>query len=176
MNIQIMKRLCLAGSMALWLITGTGAALAQDSKPSQDLCEGYYIEGGTFDSLNLEGVSCYLQQVTINGDLTVYNAENFTIQNSNVSGSIKVISSGDVRINDTDAESVVVTQSEKVEVSLVKAPIHIKVINNAYALVFLTASDFINCTGNIRLIGFDNQSNRGTNCSPFAALAPAEPQ
>ena len=173
---MMIKLMGIGSAITVWLLTFPGFLLAQDSDPAQFRCEGYYIEGMTFDhSLNLDGVSCRLQGVTVNGDLTVYNAEKFTIQNGNVNGAITVISSGEVDVDDTKASSVVVTQSEDVLVSLVIADIHIKVINNTRASVYLNSSNFINCKQNTRLVGFKNTSNTGTNCTPFAAVAPVAP-
>lgn len=140
------------------LATGAGSAFAQD------ICEGYYIQGQTFDSLTLNGQSCFLQQVTIEGDLTVTNAGKFNIQNSNVGGTIRVAASGDVDINDTNPNRLVLIGNEKVDVTLVIADTAIRVIRNGTAFVAGNAAPIINCRGNIRTVGTQNFSSGGNNC------------
>lgn len=169
MKMWTTKRVCMAGAVALWLATGTGTAFAQDSP---NVCPGGIIQDATLDSLTLVGQSCYLENVTINGDLTVTNAGRFTIQNSDVSGTIRVRASGDVRINDSNPGSVVLRGNEHAEVDLVIADIAIRVIRNGSAFVFANAAPIIQCRGNTRTVGLKNQSASGNNCDPVVPFSP----
>jgi len=141
------------------LATGAGSAFAQDA------CEGGIIQHDTLDSFTLVGQSCRLQNVTINGDVTVVNAEKFTMQNCHVNGKISVRSSADIDLNDTDADSVEVTGNERVEVSLVIASGSLSVTGNGVAYVIANAAKTFDCGGNVRIVATKNQGpNANQQC------------
>jgi hypothetical protein len=121
------QKLLVIVALVCLLVGASSVALAQDT------CEGYYIEGKTFESLTLTGQSCFLVNVTITGDLTVTNAGKFNLQNSDVGGIIRVETSEDVSITDSMATGVILRNNTAVNVQLITAKQAIRVIRNGTA-------------------------------------------
>ena len=146
--------------LVFWLATGAGSVLAQDR------CDGFFITDQEFESLTLVGESCYLYNVTISGDLTVINSGNFSIQESRVGGTIKLLASVDAQIQHTEANKVIARGNTKTVLGGVQANDTIRVVNNGVAYVGLNVARVIRCKDNIRLVAGQNYATGGANtCS-----------
>ena len=162
--------------VVFWLATGAGSAFAEDITN----CDRFYIHGEPgqpleVDSITLTGQSCILSYVNVYGDVTVTNAGRFEFQNSNVGGTIRVIGSGDVGLQQTDADgSLILKGNELVSVYTAIVGTAIRVIRNKVATVVGNAAPVIRCRDNIRLVGTENESSSGNNCETLNRFAPAD--
>ena len=121
MNIWTMQQLCKASIVLFFFVTGAQFVSAQDEPDVArlEICEGGIIRDVTVGSINMNGVSCYFSNVTVENNLIVTNAGKVTIQNSDVGGAIRLGANGEVDINDTNAGSILVQGNDRVEISLV---------------------------------------------------------
>jgi hypothetical protein len=145
--------------VVFWLVTGAGGVFAQDR------CDRFFITDQEFESLSLVGQSCYLYNVTISGDLTVINSGNFSIQESRVGGTIRLLASDDAQIQHTEANKVIARGNTKTVLGGVQANDAISVVNNGVAYVGLNFARVIRCKDNIRLVAGQNHATERNTCS-----------
>lgn len=142
------------------LATGAGSAFAQDR------CDGFYIQGKSFDSLTLDRQSCMLASVDIAGDLTVTNSDYFYCSNCEVGGNITVTGGGHITLIGSNAKQgrIILNGNEDVTLEAAFVGNAIRVIGNGTARVLGTEAPIIRCRDNTRTIGYANFAVRGNKC------------
>ena len=115
--------------------------------------------------MTLVGQSCYLQFVEIKGDLTVIDAGDFDMLDSNVGGTIKLLGNDGARVERTKTNKVIVQGNLNATVNSVEALDSIRIINNISALVWNNFAPRVRCRGNTKLVADENTASEGvTNC------------
>lgn len=148
---MIIHRL-LFNAAATCLLAGVSAtAVAVD-------CPNGALIGATVDEVVINGQSCYIERLTVTGDLTVINSEDLTIWRADVGGRIRVLGGGNAIIVASTADGIAVRNNEYVNLVANVARNNMRVINNLKANVKKNAATLLRCRDNHRLDAFENEA------------------
>ena len=144
---------------ACLLLGASGASMAVD-------CADGTIVGQTVDEIVVDGRSCHVEDVVVQGNVTVTNSEKFALIDSNVGGALRVTGGRNARIilNEIASGSVDVSNNELAAVLANIAPGTMLVNSNAHAEVVRNVVTNLTCTANLRLDSRANEVAGVNNC------------
>ena len=149
-----MKSLKLLVSVAtVCLLVGvSGTAMAVD-------CDSGVIENTTVDNITINGKSCLIKDVVVEGDLTSIYGEEVAVIDGSVGGRVQLVGGRDATmVGVTVTGNILVRNNERALVALNIAR-NIRIINNGRAVVKRNgAAIAIVCRGNGRLDSFENEA------------------
>ena len=124
-------------------------------------CPTGAIENQTVAEITVEGESCFINEVIVQGDVLVTNSEDLIMIKTTVQGDIRVIGGRNAALvgNTAKVGSIVVSRNEDANVVLNVAAQTIRVNGNGgKAIVKRNAAPLIVCRNNDRLDAFENEA------------------
>jgi hypothetical protein len=148
-------KLFVSVATACLLVGASGTVMAVD-------CAGGIIENTTVDSITIDGQSCFINEVFVNGDVIVRNSEELVMVRNNVVGNIRVLGGRNVTLvaNSAKDGSIVVRSNERALLVLNNATETIRVIRTGKKATVKRnlAAIAIVCRNNGRLDAFENEA------------------
>ena len=146
-----------------WLLSVAIVCLfvGASSTAMADGCPGGAIENQTVAEITVEGESCFINEVIVQGNVLVTNSEDLIMIGNTVQGDIRVIGGRNAALvgNTAKVGSIVVSRNEDANVVLNVAAQTIRVNGNGgKAIVKRNAAPLIVCRNNDRLDAFENEA------------------
>jgi hypothetical protein len=137
---------------ACLLVGASGMAMAVD-------CSEGAIENIPVAEITLNGQSCFINNVTVEGDIVAVNSEEVTILNGSVGGRVRLIGGRNATmVGVAVVGNITARSNERANLALNGAS-NIRVINNDKAVIKRNgALGIIQCRGNRRLDAFENEA------------------
>jgi uncharacterized protein YoxC len=149
-------------SLKLFVSVATVCLLVGASSTAMAVgCPTGAIENQTVAEITVDGRSCFINEVIVQGNVLVTNSEDLIMIKNNVQGDIRVIGGRNATLvaNITEVGNIVVSRNEDATLALNVAARTIRVNGNGgKAIVKRNAAPLIVCRNNDRLDAFENEA------------------